>query len=104
MTSTNIADAELAAAVASSLCASGIGALPDVDDDGTVWLALGLDEHTVAWLDVADLSYAVLVRRDGTKRLIPDGPLAGLERCSDPRCVSSHVLSFVLSIRCGAHR
>ncbi|CAM5784177.1 hypothetical protein [Cellulomonas persica] len=79
--SARIADAELAAAVATSLCASGIDALPDLDDDGTVWLALLLDIHAgiVAWLDVSDLSYAVAVHRVGVRRVIPDGPLAGLE-------------------------
>lgn len=101
MTTTPIADAELAAAVATSLCASGIDAMPDIDTDGTVWLTLVLDGHagTVAWLDVADLSYAVTVHRDGTRRLIPGGPLAGMDRCDDGRCVAGQIVEWVLERR-----
>lgn len=101
-----VADAELAAAVATSLCASGIDAMPDIDSAGTVWLALVLDVYAgiVAWLDVADLSYAVTAHPDGTRRVIPAGPLAGMDRCDDGRCVASQIVAWVLSIRAGAQR
>ena len=99
-------DAVLTAGIATSLLGSGIGAMPELDSDGNAWVVLILDDRAgvVAWLDVADMSYAVAVHRDGTRRLIPAGPLAGLKRCDDPKCIAGQILTFVLTYRSGAGR
>ncbi|MBT0993902.1 hypothetical protein KIN34_06325 [Cellulomonas sp. DKR-3] len=90
--------AVLAAGIATSLMGSGIGAMPELVDDGSAWVALILDDRAgvVAWLDVADMSYAVTVHQDGSRRLIAAGPLAGLERCSDARCIAGSVVAWVM--------
>ncbi len=92
--------------IATSLLGSGVGAIPELLADGSAWVVLILDPHVgvVAHLDVTDLSYAVAVHRNGTRRLIPAGPLAGLERCSDARCIAGQIVSWVLAYRAGAGR
>ncbi|MCR6647268.1 MAG: hypothetical protein NVV70_03680 [Cellulomonas sp.] len=103
--SASIEAAELAASVASSLCNSGIDAIPDLDEAGGAWIALTLDADTVAWLDVgAGMTYALTIDRAGTRRLMPHGPLADIEACADGRCVASQVLTWVIAHRAGASR
>lgn len=95
-------DAGLATAVATSLYASGIPAAATCVDDGA-WLTVALeaDLSVEAWLELADLSHAVVQDARGQQTVVR-GPLArDIARCSDPFCVSAQVFAWVLAWRAG---
>lgn len=95
-------EADLAALVAASLYRSGIPTVTTLaDDEAWLTIALEADLGIDAWLEMVDLSHAVLEETSGEQTVVR-GPLAhGTERCDDPACVSARILEWVLLWRAG---